>query len=190
MPAFPTTSANMTSCRSRPPASSRNGRKRGWSTFSAVAADRCPPIARQSRRRRRSQGEHTSELQSLTILPHPVPHQPAFCPGGYHGPFCAHEPPPATQALALSAMTLIMAKPNACHPNDRGEYDELPHQTAGLVEEWAKEVLVNILGGCCGSTPAHIAAIAKAVEGLAPHRLPAAPVTTRLAGLETMTLPA
>lgn len=109
---------------------------------------------------------------------------------GLNCSFGAQQLRPHIQALAHAADTLIMAYPNAGLPNDLGEYDELPHQTAGLLEEWAKEGLVNILGGCCGSTPAHIAAIARAAGRYAPRSLPAPPVITRLAGLETMILAA
>ncbi|MGQ2931769.1 MAG: homocysteine S-methyltransferase family protein, partial [Sphingopyxis sp.] len=80
--------------------------------------------------------------------------------------------------------------PNAGLPNELGEYDEMPDTTAGLVGEWAEHGQVNILGGCCGSTPAHIAAMAKAVTGLAPRALPQVPVRTRLAGLEPFTMAA
>ena len=86
--------------------------------------------------------------------------------------------------------TLIMVYPNAGLPNELGEYDEQPSTTAGLVREWAANAQVNVLGGCCGSTPAHIAAIAKAVGGLTPRALPVPPVVTRLAGLEPMTMAA
>ena len=65
-----------------------------------------------------------------------------------------------------------MIYPNAGLPNELGEYDELPDTTAGFVQEWAIAGQVNVLGGCCGSTPAHIAAMAKAVAGLAPRKLP------------------
>ena len=75
-------------------------------------------------------------------------------------------------------------------PNDLGAYDELPEETAALVRDWALDGQVNILGGCCGSTPAHIAAIAKAVEGLPARQPKAPPVATRLAGLEPMILAA
>jgi 5-methyltetrahydrofolate--homocysteine methyltransferase len=60
----------------------------------------------------------------------------------------------------------------------------MPGTTAGLVHEWAEHGQVNILGGCCGSTPAHIAAIANAVKALPPRALPSPPVVTALAGLE------
>jgi 5-methyltetrahydrofolate--homocysteine methyltransferase len=94
------------------------------------------------------------------------------------------------QALSATADTLILAYPNAGLPNELGAYDELPEQTAAFVREWAELGLVNILGGCCGSTPAHIAAIAKAVEGMPPRRVPGCPGGTRLAGLEPMTIAA
>ena len=61
---------------------------------------------------------------------------------------------------------------------------------SAFVREWAELGLVNILGGCCGSSPAHIAAIAKAVAGIAPRRVPGCPGGTRLAGLEPMTIAA
>ena len=83
-----------------------------------------------------------------------------------------------------------MAYPNAGLPNELGEYDEQPATTAGLVGEWAREGQVNVLGGCCGSTPAHIRAIADGVRGLPPRAVPAPPVWTRLAGLEPFTMAA
>jgi 5-methyltetrahydrofolate--homocysteine methyltransferase len=97
---------------------------------------------------------------------------------------------PHVKSLSAIADTLIMVYPNAGLPNDLGQYDELPEQTAALVREWADAGQVNILGGCCGSTPAHIAAMAKTVRGLAGRQLPVPPVVTRLAGLEPMILAA
>ena len=69
-------------------------------------------------------------------------------------------------------------------PNEFGEYDETPEQMATAVGEWAGSGLLNIVGGCCGSTPDHIAAIADAVAGKAPRIVPALPVAMRLSGLE------
>lgn len=92
--------------------------------------------------------------------------------------------------LSDLADTLVMVYPNAGLPNELGEYDELPDTTAALVREWADHGQVNILGGCCGSTPAHIAAMAKAVQGLPARRIPEVPVRTRLAGLEPFTMAA
>jgi 5-methyltetrahydrofolate--homocysteine methyltransferase len=109
---------------------------------------------------------------------------------GLNCSFGAQQLRPHVQALAGIADTLIMAYPNAGLPNELGAYDELPEQTAAFVRAWAEQGLVNILGGCCGSTPAHIAAIAKAVQGIAPRRTPGCPGGTRLAGLEPMTIAA
>ncbi len=92
--------------------------------------------------------------------------------------------------LSKSADVLLMAYPNAGLPNDLGEYDELPDQTAKLISEWLDDGLVNVVGGCCGTTPAHIGAIAKAVAGRAPRIVPTAPVVTRLAGLEPFVMAA
>ena len=109
---------------------------------------------------------------------------------GLNCSFGAEQLRPHVRALAPIADTLIMVYPNAGLPNDLGEYDELPEQTAALVREWAEAGQVNILGGCCGSSPAHIAAMAKAVAGLTPRTIPTPPVITRLAGLEPMTIAA
>jgi 5-methyltetrahydrofolate--homocysteine methyltransferase len=109
---------------------------------------------------------------------------------GLNCSFGAEQLRPHVRTLAGIADTLIMVYPNAGLPNELGEYDEAPATTAGLVGEWASAGQVNILGGCCGSTPAHIKAIAEGVRGLAPRALPVPPVVTRLAGLEPMTMAA
>lgn len=103
---------------------------------------------------------------------------------GLNCSFGATQLRPHVKALSEIADTLIMVYPNAGLPNELGEYDEMPVTTAGLVKEWADHGQVNILGGCCGSTPAHIAAMAKAVAALPPRKLPVPEVATRLAGLE------
>ena len=109
---------------------------------------------------------------------------------GLNCSFGATQLRPHVKLLSEIADTLIMVYPNAGLPNELGAYDELPETTAGLVQEWADAGQVNILGGCCGSTPAHIAAIAKAVAGLPPRKLPVLAPVTRLAGLEPFTLAA
>jgi 5-methyltetrahydrofolate--homocysteine methyltransferase len=109
---------------------------------------------------------------------------------GLNCSFGAQQLRPHVKVLSALADTLIMVYPNAGLPNDLGEYDELPHETAALVKEWADAGQVNILGGCCGSTPAHIAAMASAVAGVQPRALQAVPVRTRLAGLEPMEIQA
>ena len=72
--------------------------------------------------------------------------------------------------LSKIANCYVSAYPNAGLPNAMGEYDESPEYTAGIIKSWAEEGLINIVGGCCGTTPPHIAAIAKAVEGIAPRK--------------------
>jgi 5-methyltetrahydrofolate--homocysteine methyltransferase len=109
---------------------------------------------------------------------------------GLNCSFGAQQLRPHVQALSAIADTLVMAYPNAGLPNDLGEYDERPEQTAAFVRGWAEQGLVNIVGGCCGSTPAHIRALADAVKGLPPRKVPQAPRVTRLAGLEPMTIAA
>jgi 5-methyltetrahydrofolate--homocysteine methyltransferase len=79
-------------------------------------------------------------------------------------------------ALAQVAECYVSAHPNAGLPNAFGEYDETPEQMAATIGEFARSGLVNFVGGCCGTTPAHIRAIADAVRGVAPRALPSAQV--------------
>ena len=90
--------------------------------------------------------------------------------------------------LSRVADTLICAYPNAGLPNEFGHYDEGPEAMAALLGEFADAGLVNIVGGCCGTTPDHIRAIARAVAGKAPRTIPAIPPRLRLSGLEAFTL--
>jgi 5-methyltetrahydrofolate--homocysteine methyltransferase len=76
------------------------------------------------------------------------------------------------EELSAMAACYVSAYPNAGLPNAMGEYDELPEQTARFIEEWAREGFVNIVGGCCGTTPDHIRAIAEHVEAIQPRVLP------------------
>ena len=109
---------------------------------------------------------------------------------GLNCSFGAEQLRPHVRTLADACEALVMVYPNAGLPNDLGAYDEAPETTANLVGEWARSGQVNILGGCCGSTPAHIRAIAEAVKELPPRKLPQVPVKTRLAGLEPMVIAA
>ena len=93
---------------------------------------------------------------------------------------------PHVQALSPLADTLVMVYPNAGLPNDLGEYDEEPHTTGCFISEWVAQGLVNIVGGCCGSTPEHIAAMAAAVAGKPPRRIPHPAPALRLSGLDPM----
>ena len=109
---------------------------------------------------------------------------------GLNCSFGAAQLRPHVKVLSEIADTLIMVYPNAGLPNELGAYDEMPDTTAELVREWAEAGQVNILGGCCGSTPAHIAAMTKAVAGLPPRKLPVLAPVTRLAGLEPFVMAA
>ena len=109
---------------------------------------------------------------------------------GLNCSFGAEQLRPHVKVLSDICDTLIMVYPNAGLPNELGEYDEAPATTAALVGEWARAGQVNVLGGCCGSTPAHIAAIADGVRGLAPRVVPVPAVRTRLAGLEPFSMAA
>jgi 5-methyltetrahydrofolate--homocysteine methyltransferase len=82
---------------------------------------------------------------------------------------------PYMAELARIAECYVSSYPNAGLPNAFGEYDELPPETAALLQDFAASGFANILGGCCGTTPEHIAAIAKAVEGVTPRQLPESP---------------
>ena len=109
---------------------------------------------------------------------------------GLNCSFGAAQLRPHLAALSAIADTLVMAYPNAGLPNELGEYDEAAGETAAQVSEWAKSNLVNIVGGCCGTTPSHIAAIAGAVRDCTPRTVPAARSGTLLAGLEPMVIAA
>ena len=95
---------------------------------------------------------------------------------------------PYVADLARVADTNICVYPNAGLPNEFGEYDEAPASTAGHLSAWAKDGLVNIVGGCCGTTPEHIRAIAESLKGLRPRATPKVPISLRLAGLEPFQL--
>jgi 5-methyltetrahydrofolate--homocysteine methyltransferase len=103
---------------------------------------------------------------------------------GLNCSFGAAQLRPHLAALAQKAETLVMAYPNAGLPNELGCYDEAAEETAAQVSEWLDGGLVNIVGGCCGTTPAHIAAIAKVADGATPRAVPTAPTSTLLSGLE------
>ncbi|MBQ0770293.1 MAG: 5-methyltetrahydrofolate--homocysteine methyltransferase [Parasphingorhabdus sp.] len=109
---------------------------------------------------------------------------------GLNCSFGADQLRPHLAMLSKEADCLIMAYPNAGLPNDLGEYDEMPQETAELIGDWLKDGLVNIVGGCCGTTPEHIRAIANAVADQEPRKIPNVTVRTRLSGLEPFTMAA
>ncbi|MFT5180593.1 MAG: 5-methyltetrahydrofolate--homocysteine methyltransferase [Alphaproteobacteria bacterium] len=102
----------------------------------------------------------------------------------------AHEMRAYIAEISKVADTLVCAYPNAGLPNEFGQYDEEPDSTAEYLSEWAASGLVNIVGGCCGTTPAHISAIKAKVENLPPRPVPDVGVAMRLSGLEAFSVPA
>jgi len=100
----------------------------------------------------------------------------------------ARELRPYVEELSRIAEVPVSCHPNAGLPNAFGQYDQGPAEMAAVLREFAERGFLNIVGGCCGTTPAHIAAIAAAVAPLPPRRVPAPPPYTRLAGLEPLTI--
>jgi 5-methyltetrahydrofolate--homocysteine methyltransferase len=100
----------------------------------------------------------------------------------------AKELRPYIADLANACDTLVSAHPNAGLPNEFGGYDESPEQMAEMIGEFARSGLVNIVGGCCGTKPDHIAAFGKAIAGVTPRAIPDKPKYMRLSGLEPFTL--
>lgn len=91
---------------------------------------------------------------------------------------------PYVEELATVADCYVSAYPNAGLPNAFGGYDETPESMTAHLGEWARSGLLNLVGGCCGTTPDHIAAFARAVDGVAPRAIPARDACMRLSGLE------
>ncbi|MDJ0739035.1 MAG: methionine synthase [Gammaproteobacteria bacterium] len=92
------------------------------------------------------------------------------------------------EEMARICETYVATYPNAGLPNEFGEYDLLPEDMGRHIAEWADAGFLNLVGGCCGNTPEHIAAIANAVEGKPPRALPDVPVACRLSGLEPLNI--
>lgn len=109
---------------------------------------------------------------------------------GLNCAFGADQLRPHVQLISQIADTLVMIYPNAGLPNDLGAYDEAPSDTGPKIGDWADLGLINVVGGCCGTTPDHIAAMAVAVAGKAPRAIPHPPVATHLSGLDPMTIAA
>ncbi len=95
---------------------------------------------------------------------------------------------PYVEELSGIANTLVSCHPNAGLPNEFGQYDQTPDEMAAIIGEFAESGFLNIVGGCCGTTPAHIGAIAAAVAGHPPRPIPEIERYTRLSGLEALTI--
>ncbi|MCX2481253.1 methionine synthase [Pedobacter sp. MC2016-15] len=107
---------------------------------------------------------------------------------GFNCALGAKDMRPHIEELSAKAGCYVSAYPNAGLPNEFGAYDELPDETATLVEDFIEHGFVNIVGGCCGTTPDHIAAIAAKAKNISPRKIPVLPQYMRLSGLEPVTI--
>ncbi|MDR2165655.1 MAG: methionine synthase [Zoogloeaceae bacterium] len=107
---------------------------------------------------------------------------------GFNCALGAKEMRPHVETLSRLCDCFVSAHPNAGLPNAFGGYDETPEMLAAEIADWARRGLVNIVGGCCGTTPEHIRAIAEAVAGLQPRAVPALAPKLRLSGLEAFNI--
>ncbi|MGH8722610.1 MAG: dihydropteroate synthase, partial [Burkholderiales bacterium] len=98
----------------------------------------------------------------------------------------AKELRPYVEEISAIAEAFVSCHPNAGLPNAFGEYDDTPGNMAALMGEWARSGWLNIVGGCCGTTAGHIRALADAVRGVAPRKVPTLPAQLRLSGLEPL----
>jgi len=98
----------------------------------------------------------------------------------------ARELRPYVEELAMIGETFVSCHPNAGLPNAFGEYEDTPESMAAEIGEWARSGWLNLVGGCCGTTPEHIRAMAEALRGVAPRKPPVRPHALRLAGLEPL----
>lgn len=133
------------------------------------------------------QSGRTLSGQTATAFYHSVQHANAISVGLN----CALGPElmrPYILELSDIVEGYVHAYPNAGLPNAFGEYDETPETMTAHISEWAKSGLLNIIGGCCGTTPEHIAAFVKAVDGIAPRKIPELERAMKLSGLEPFKL--
>ncbi len=125
--------------------------------------------------------------QTVEAFYNSISHMPLFAVG-LNCALGAEEMRPYLAELSKIADCMISCYPNAGLPNAFGEYEEQPHETACLIEEFARSGLVNIVGGCCGTSPDHIAHIVQHVKGIAPREIPTITPVLRLSGLEPLTV--
>lgn len=124
--------------------------------------------------------------QTAEAFWHSIMHANPFSVG-FNCALGAEQLRPHVAAISRIADVPVSAHPNAGLPNELGGYDETPAETAAHIAEWTGSGLVNIVGGCCGTTPEHIRAIATAVAGKRPRTPPGLPKRLRLSGLEPFT---
>lgn len=107
---------------------------------------------------------------------------------GFNCALGAKDMRPHIEELSAKAGCFVSAYPNAGLPNEFGAYDEMPDETASLVDDFIQHGFVNIVGGCCGTTPEHIAAIAAKAKNISPRKIPTLERYLRLSGLEPVTI--
>ncbi len=117
-----------------------------------------------------------------------VMHTPNFLSIGLNCALGAKDMRPHIEELSVKTPLHISAHPNAGLPNEFGEYDQTPEQMAELIAEFAESGFLNIIGGCCGTTPEHIKAIAEAVSNHPPRKIPKIRDYCRLSGLESLNI--
>lgn len=125
--------------------------------------------------------------QTVAAFCNSVAHANALATG-FNCALGAEQLRPHIEEMSAIVPTLVSTHPNAGLPNEFGEYDQSPQQMAELIAEFARSGFVNIVGGCCGTTPEHIKALAKAVEGIPPRKLPELKPACRLSGLEAFNI--
>lgn len=125
--------------------------------------------------------------QTIEAFWHSVRHVKPFAVG-LNCAFGAELLRPHAVTIAAIADTRVCVYPNAGLPNEMGEYDETPEMTAGFLKGWADEGLLNIVGGCCGTTPEHINAISDAVSMHAPRAIPGTETVMRLSGIDPVSI--
>jgi 5-methyltetrahydrofolate--homocysteine methyltransferase len=125
--------------------------------------------------------------QTVEAFWHSIRHVDLFC-AGLNCALGAEQIRPFLDALSTVADTLVSVYPNAGLPNEFGEYDQSPEAMAKIIKGFAESGLVNLVGGCCGTTPDHIKAIANAVEDIQPRIIPDIAPLTKLSGLEPVTI--
>ncbi|MEX0962997.1 MAG: methionine synthase [Pseudohongiellaceae bacterium] len=127
--------------------------------------------------------------QTVAAFCHSVAHAKPLSIG-FNCALGAEQLRPHIEETSALANCLVSTHPNAGLPNEFGEYDQTPDEMAVIVAEFASSGFVNIVGGCCGTTPEHIKAISSAVEGVAPRKIPEREPACRLAGLEAFNIDA
>ena len=125
--------------------------------------------------------------QTVEAFWHSIRHVDLFC-AGLNCALGAEQIRPFLDALSTVADTLVSVYPNAGLPNEFGEYDQSPEAMAKIIKEFSDSGLVNLVGGCCGTTPDHIKAIANAVKDIQPRIIPDISPLTKLSGLEPVTI--